>query len=749
VHHPILKDFPLFWIPLLPLLGAFWNGTQGWWTQRRFGRAAVHLPAVILPAASTVVAIWGFLVLWFGDPGTVLHDSLWAWLDIPPLRAEVAFQMDRLSAVMALVVTFVGTLIHVYSTGYMKDDPAYWRFFAYLNLFLFAMLVLVLGDNLLLMFVGWEGVGLCSYLLISFWWRDREKAKAGMKAFVVNRIGDFGFTLGVFLLFFGLMTTPARPVPPADRPGSPDVAGHLEPLPPTSVTFREIEQLLQDPSRRDLLVQRKVLGLSLVTLVCLLLFVGATGKSAQIPLYVWLPDAMAGPTPVSALIHAATMVTAGVYLVARMHFLFSLSPGAMTVVASIGALTALFAASIGLFQHDIKKVLAYSTVSQLGFMFLAVGVGAWWVGIFHLMTHAFFKACLFLGSGSVILGCHHEQDMRRMGGLRRLMPITATTYLLATAAIAGFPFFSGFFSKDEILWKAFDSGNLLLPGGGVLLWGMAAVAAFGTSYYMFRSYYLTFSGSYRGAGDHGADVASGHDADHHAPDPHGTPAEGHHGSLPHESPVSMTAVLAVLAALAVIGGLVGLPHLWHLPNFFEAWLEPVFESSAPRIVSAGHGHGWEWALMAISVALAFGGFGLARWLYRDARNPLPERLARSPNRWVRGLHRVVYHKYYVDEAYDLTAVRGALWTSRAFAWWDVQVVDRLVIWVGAIGRLLGWIGGAMDRAFVDGAVEAVGEMISGAGNRVRRWHSGRIQAYVQGIALGAVALVVVAYLLAW
>jgi len=748
---PILKDFPLFWIPALPLLGAFWNGTQGWWTQRRMGRAAVHLPAILLPALSTLVAAWGFVTLWSAEPGTVLHDTLWPWLDLPPLRADVAFQMDRLSAVMALVVTFVGTLIHVYSTGYMKDDPAYWRFFSYLNLFLFAMLVLVLGDNLLLMFVGWEGVGLCSYLLISFWWRDREKAKAGMKAFVVNRIGDFGFTLGVFLLFFGLLTTPARSPSPRAAPG--EAAAQAEVLPPTSVNFRELEQIFQDPARRDLLLDRKVLGVSLVTLVCLLLFVGATGKSAQIPLYVWLPDAMAGPTPVSALIHAATMVTAGVYLVARMHFLYVLSPGAMTVVASVGALTALFAASIGLFQHDIKKVLAYSTVSQLGFMFLAVGVGAFWVGIFHLMTHAFFKACLFLGSGSVILGCHHEQDMRRMGGLRRRMPVTAITYLLATLAIAGFPFFSGFFSKDEILWKAFDSGNLLLPGGGVILWAMAAIAALGTSYYMFRSYYMTFSGEYRGASVHPHDHAPGGHPDGagaHAPqDPHGDHGEAHGAHLPVESPVSMTGVLVVLAALAVVGGFVGLPHLWHLPNAFEAWLEPVFQSSAPQIRSAGHGHGWEWALMGLSVALALVGFGLARWLYRDAQNPLPGRLMEDQRRWIRVLHRVVYNKYFVDEAYQATAVRGTLWTSRAFAWWDVQVIDRLVLLAGAFGRLLGWIGGAIDRAFVDGAVEAVAAWTGAAGNALRRLQTGRIQAYVQGIALGAVALVVVAYLLAW
>jgi NADH-quinone oxidoreductase subunit L len=718
--HQSLQDFPwLYLIPLLPLLGAAWNGVMGSRTQARFGHAAVHLPAILLPAGSFIIALWAFITLAGAPHGASLYNHLWSWLPVGALNADTAFLMDRLSGVMTLVVTFVGTLIHVYSVGYMHEEPAYWRFFAYLNLFMFAMLVLVLGDNFLLMFVGWEGVGLCSYLLISFWWRDRDKAAAGMKAFVVNRVGDLGFSLGVFLLFWGLLA----------------VAGA------TSITFRGVEEMLTNPANREGLINTQVWGVGLMTLVCLLLFVGATGKSAQLPLYVWLPDAMAGPTPVSALIHAATMVTAGVYMVARLHFLFTLSPVAMTVVATVGALTALFAASIGLFQYDIKKVLAYSTVSQLGFMFVAVGVGAYWVGIFHLVTHAFFKACLFLGSGSVILGCHHEQDMRRMGGLRKLMPITAVTYLLSCAAIAGFPFFSGFFSKDEILWKVFDTGNLLLPGGGLILWGIVVLAALGTAFYMFRSYYMTFSGEYRGhahTNAHGNAHSNAH-------------SDGAHGRahVPHESPASMTGVLAVLGGLAVVGGYLGLPRLWHLPNLFEAWLEPVFEGTSERVLSAGFGHGAEWGLMGFSIVVAFAGFLAARLLYKDGRSRVPARLLESRNKLVRGVHRVIFNKYYVDEAYDAAIVRPSLGLSRALALGDARVIDALVLLVGVIGRALSRVQGAFDRLFVDGLVERVGRVVRAAGGAVRRVQTGRVQAYVQGMAMGAVALVVLAYLLAW
>jgi len=736
VHAPALVDFPLLGlIPLLPLLGAAWNGMLGARLQARFGRAAVHVPAILLPAVSTVIALWAFLSLAQAEHGAALYAHFWTWLHVGELQADAALIMDRLSGVMTLVVTFVGTLIHVYSAGYMKDDPAYWRFFAYLNLFLFAMLTLVLGDNFLVMFVGWEGVGLCSYLLISFWWRDREKAAAGMKAFVVNRVGDLGFSLGVFFLFWALASAPGS-VSASHDAAAPTVASaeHATPAAQlrTSISFRDVERLIQLPEKREHLVNTQVAGLGLATLIALLFFVGATGKSAQIPLYVWLPDAMAGPTPVSALIHAATMVTAGVYMVARLHFVFVLSPVAMTVVATTGALTAIFAASIGLFQYDIKKVLAYSTVSQLGFMFLAVGVGAFWVGIFHVVTHAFFKACLFLGSGSVILGCHHEQDMRRMGGLRKLMPVTAVTYFLSTAAIAGFPFFSGFFSKDEILWKAFDSGLVLLPGGGVTLWALAAVAALGTSFYMFRSYYLTFTGSYRGA----AHAEHGHDD-------HG------HAHTPVESPRSMTWVLATLALLAVVGGYLGLPLLWGLPNLFEGWLEPVFAPSVEHLPSAGFGHGVEWGLMAFSVVVAFAGFFVARALYKDGLSPIPQRLLDSPNALVRRVHRVIFDKYYVDEAYDASVVQPSLALSRGLARGDTRIIDGLVNLAGAIGRVFSAVQGSIDRLFVDGLVNLVGGAVAAAGRAIRRVQTGHVQAYVQGLALGALGLVVLAYLMAW
>ena len=617
---------PLWWIPLLPFLGAAINGVFGRRLQagklggdfsRRLhiGSAAVSLVAVGAVVVAFALACANFVKLVSLDPGhRYLFSHAWSMVRIGSLDVSFSFAMDPLSAVITLIVTGVGALIHIYACAYMKHDPAYWRFFAFLNLFVFSMLLLVLADNLVVMFFGWEGVGLCSYLLIGFWYRDYKKATAGMKDFVVNRVGDFGFICALSLLFWGLggdwgnhghyeadvlprfvavdveplaegeearadgaathevgeaagsayltftshagarvYLDPARR-PRADGPlrapalwcvpfvhqpiptgahslvivpgggavvtGDGDEVAHLKNITFTAgkdkavslvgptVTFREVQDQLVLHDRagthflRNALLQRSLWGAGLVTLICLLFFVGATGKSAQIPLYVWLPDAMAGPTPVSALIHAATMVTAGVYVIARLSFLFSLSPTASGVVAFVGALTALFAASIGFFQYDIKKVLAYSTVSQLGFMFLGVGVGAYWAGIFHLMTHAFFKACLFLGSGSVIHGMHHVehdevavQDMRNMGGLRRVMPTTALSYRIACLAItaAPIPFFAGFWSKDEVLWRAFTTESTG-PVPGLLLYVMGLVAAVGTSFYMWRSYYLTFEG---------------------------------------------------------------------------------------------------------------------------------------------------------------------------------------------------------------------------------------------------------------
>jgi NADH-quinone oxidoreductase subunit L len=731
----------LFLIPLLPLLGAVYAGFFGAKLQRRYGKRAVHSVSVALPWIACLVSVLAFIELARSDPDVIVYQKLWTWFDVGSLNIDVAFAVDRLSAVMILVVTFVGSLIHVYSTGYMHDEPSYWRFFSYLNLFMFAMLVLVLGDSMLLAFVGWEGVGLCSYLLIGFWYKEAKNSVAGFKAFVVNRIGDAGFVLGVFLLFWGLGREAVITTPAVDAAQGPTLHGVVDQaqadartsaaLPERSLKFREMQQLVE---ARPEVTTRTWGSASILTIAALLLFVGAMGKSAQIPLYVWLPDAMAGPTPVSALIHAATMVTAGVYLVARMHFVFALSPVAMTVVTLVGALTAFFAATIGIFQHDIKKVLAYSTVSQLGFMFVAVGVGAYWVAIFHLMTHAFFKACLFLGSGSVILGCHHEQDMRRMGGLKKLMPMTAMTYLVSCFAIAGFPPFSGFFSKDEILWKAFDSGNLLLPGGGLIPWLLIAAAALCTSFYMFRSYYMTFSGEYRGAS------ASGHDETHH---------HGHHGAIPQESPRSMTGVLAVLGALAAVGGFIGLPLLWGLPNWFEHWMEPVFHSTAHRIVSADYGHGVEWVLMISSVGIGFLGFGFARWLYRDAKNPLPALLLKSRSPLVQIVYRVVYNKYYVDEAYQATAVRGTILLARALAWFDTNLVDGIVNACGIVGRALGSLQGLIDRVFVDGLVNAVGDALIRAGRELRRVQNGRIQTYVYGAVFSSVLLLVLAYVVPW
>ncbi|MBN1944271.1 MAG: NADH-quinone oxidoreductase subunit L [Bradymonadales bacterium] len=718
-----MASYPyLFLIPLLPLLSAAFYGVFGLKVHRRFGEKAVHWPAVLLPWGSFLVSAIGLVTLAsLHGEHAALHQSVWSWIHIGALQVDLAFLMDPLSAVMAVVVSLVGSLIHVYSIGYMKGDRSYWRYFSYLNLFMFSMLVLVLADNFLFMFVGWEGVGLCSYLLIAFWYTDREKAAAGMKAFVVNRVGDYGFTVGLLVLFWGLL----------------GVVGA------TSLNFHEVQQLVNAPGMADRLVQ-----VGLPTAVCLLFFLGATGKSAQIPLYVWLPDAMAGPTPVSALIHAATMVTAGVYMVARVHFLFALSPTAMTVVAVVGALTALFAATIGLFQHDIKKVLAYSTVSQLGFMFMAVGVGAWWVGIFHLVTHAFFKACLFLGSGSVILGCHHEQDMRRLGGLGKLMPWTAASYLLSCFAIAGFPLFSGFFSKDEILWQTFDSATLLVPG--TLLWGIGAVAALCTSFYMFRSYYLTFSGTYRGgaAQQQGTGEEAGHKmaaAKASGPDasPLGHPGQGHGHTLPRESPKNMTIVLAVLAFFAVVAGFVGLPHLWHLPNLFEHWLAPVFEAASQGLANAGYGAGVEWTLMAISVVIALAGFFLARWLYRDERNPIPRRLLEQGSPFIRGLHRVVYNKYYVDEAYQVAFVDRATGLASMLAWFDDHVVDGLVNLAGAIGRFFGRIQGAIDLYFVDGLVNLLARTFLVVGKQFRTIQTGRVQSYVYGVMAGSGLLIVI------
>jgi len=730
--------WPLALIPLAPLLSAAYNGLLGRHMQARFGKPAVHIPAILMPAISFAVTVAAFLKLVSlpaEERNLLCH--LWNWLPVGGLDAGLAFLMDPLTLVMCFVVTFVGTLIHVYSVGYMRDEPGYWRFFAYMNLFMFSMLVLVLADNFALMFVGWEGVGLCSYLLISFWYKVHKNAVAGMKAFVVNRIGDFGFLLGVLLLFWGLQGDWAQgrfapqPAEAASAAVSAQAREAAPAAPSPGLTFRHVEQKLSEPAFRQTFLHKTVFGVNLAALVGLLLFLGAMGKSAQIPLYVWLPDAMAGPTPVSALIHAATMVTAGVYMVARLHFIFALSPFLMTWIAVIGVITAVFAATIGLFQHDIKKVLAYSTVSQLGFMFIAVGVGAYWVGIFHLMTHAFFKACLFLGAGSVITGCHHEQDMRKMGGLKSLMPVTAATYFIACCAIAGFPLTSGFFSKDEILWRVFNAGNMIVPGGEIAIWALGALAAIGTSLYMFRSYYMTFSGEYRGE-------KRAHDREAGA---HGGPVHA-----PQESPASMTVVLIVLAALSLAGGLAGLPHLWQMPNFMHQWLDPVFAGTAGLIKEAGHGAAAEWALMAVSIGLALTGWQLARWLYLDGANPIPQKLCETGTAWVRAVHNLVYNKYYVDEIYAATVVKAVMQLRLALDWLDRNVVDGLVNLTGPAATGLAWLNGKMDADVVDGAVNGTASMITDGGGLLRRLQTGNIRTYLQVALAGGIILILADYL---
>jgi len=702
---------PTLWlIPLLPMIGAAILGVLGAPLQRRFGKGIVSAVAVGAMGLSTLVAIYNFFFLLLPLPAESreLHHALFPMLRIGALEVNMAFAMDQLGGVMALVVTVIGTAIHIYSTGYMHDEPSYWRYFSYLNLFCFAMLLLVLGDNFILMFFGWEGVGLCSYLLIGFWYTDVAKAKAGMKAFVVNRIGDWGFVSGLLILFWGVY-----------------FAG-LEP----TVVFRELRELVEDPALRDALVGTQMFGVGVVTLACIGFFVGAMGKSAQIPLYVWLPDAMAGPTPVSALIHAATMVTAGVYMVARLNFLFALSPAAMTVVAVFGAATALFAATIGFFQHDIKKVLAYSTVSQLGYMFIGVGVGAYWAGIYHLFTHAFFKACLFLGSGSVIHAMHwvhHKhghppkdlrlepdpadpQDMRNMGGLASLMPSTRWTYLIACLAIAGIPGFSGFFSKDAILYAAFTS-HTLIPG--LALWAIGWLGAGCTAFYMFRSYYMTFR--FRAPTD---------ELKQHV----------------HESPRSMAWVLWFLAGGAVLAGVLGLP-----PHpLFASWLAPVTQVAESVLGHGAHSIPLEIALGAASVAIAVAGILLARFFYADGALQAQRREALRVG-WDR-LHSLVFDKYRVDEAYDATVVKGTMSTSRGLGWFDLRIVDWLVNATAAIGRGVSYIGGLIDFFIVDGFVNLIADSILDVGSDVRRVQTGRINNYTYVVVAGAVALLFVTYL---
>ena len=699
----------LIWlIPLLPGLGAVLNGVVG---VRYFTKRLTAAVACSTMALATLLSIIAFFQL-LGTETRLYEVTVATW--IPPMPLETAagigtfqvpwaFRLDPLSAMMILVVTGIGLLIHVYSIGYMDHEPrgGYARFFCYLNLFCFFMLMLVLGSNLLVMFVGWEGVGLCSYLLIGYWYERKSASDAGKKAFIVNRLGDWGFILAIFLVFFTFGTLDLRAV--ADAAAT---------MPVETAEF------------------------GVLSLICLLLFIGAVGKSAQIPLHVWLPDAMEGPTPVSALIHAATMVTAGVYMVGRNAVLFSQAPTVMLIVAITGVLTALMAATMALVQTDIKRVLAYSTVSQLGYMFLAMGVGAFAAGTFHLMTHAFFKALLFLGSGSVIHAMANEQDMRRMGGMKLYMPVTFLTMLIGALAIAGIPPLSGFFSKDEILFQTFLRSRVL--------WAVAVVTAGMTAFYMFRLISMTFFGPYRGpAWEH---APAGMDRGATGQD-HGTTNPGHDAhpvwNGPHESQEMMTWPLMVLAMGAMIAGFVGVPEALYGNNAVEHFLEPSFtagvagsaepvaEEAAPHMSPAG-----ELGLMVLSIGVAVIGIALAYHFYVRR----PEKSSQLAERFA-GAHRILTNKYYVDELYDATAVRGTVSLAGGSWKFDAAVVDGAVNGSGWVTRASAWASHVIDKYVVDGIVNLIGWTVSEGSYVFRRVQTGLIQNYALATLLGVFAFV--------
>lgn len=615
----------LLWIMLLaPLVGAIINGLF----LRRASKNVSHLVGVLAMATAFASAVGLFMQFMNqgGEPQTFLAMD---WLKAGGFEAPFKYMVDRLSGMMMLVVTGIGTLIHIYAGGYMHEEPKTYRFFTYLNLFVFMMLQLVMGDNLMVMFVGWEGVGLCSYLLIGYWFSDDKNAAAGMKAFLVNRIGDIGFLFGIFLTYkhFG------------------------------TVSFSELRELIGG-SPLD------AVKLGAIGWITLCFFVGATGKSAQLPLYIWLPDAMAGPTPVSALIHAATMVTAGIFMMTRLNFMFYLAPSTMSVIATVGGLTAFFAATIAIVQSDIKKVLAYSTVSQLGYMVMACGVGAFDAGAFHLLTHACFKALMFLGAGSVIVAMHHEQDMFKMGGLRKYMPITHFVFLIGVLAIIGMPPFAGFFSKDEILWKTFI-------GGGPVLWALGAVTAGCTSFYMVRLLCLTFYGAHRGA-DHGG---------HHGHDHHDAHAHAGHGDhKPHETGPVMWAPLVILAIMSAGVGFLGVPHVLGGHNVFAEYLEPVLMIPAQAkenwsFLEAEHPHSLEMGLMAASVLIMLIASSTAIALY--GKGPAPV-LAKWKKRFA-GLYDTLWNKYFVDEFYFAVFVKPLREMSEfLWAFVDVKIIDGMV-----------------------------------------------------------------------
>jgi NADH-quinone oxidoreductase subunit L len=723
-------------IPILPGIGAAINGLLG---IRSFSRKTAGLVACTMMSAALALSLFAFWQL-LGLPADAraFDVTVAEWIPRIPLETNTGiglfqvtwgFRLDPLSGMMILIVTGIGTLIHVYSTAYMADEPrgGVARFFCYLNLFCFFMLMLVLGNNFLVMFVGWEGVGLCSYLLIGYWYEKKSAADAGKKAFITNRVGDWGFVLGVFLIYYTFGTLDFRAVQNA--------AGVM---PVETMHF------------------------GVLSFICLFLFVGATGKSAQIPLYVWLPDAMEGPTPVSALIHAATMVTAGVYMLGRNAVLFSHAPQVMTIVAIVGVLTALMAASIGLVQYDIKRVLAYSTVSQLGYMFTAMGVGAFSAGAFHLMTHAFFKALLFLGSGSVIHAMGGEQDMRRMGSLRKYMPVTFATMMIGTLAIAGIPPFAGFFSKDEILFRAFLSNKIV--------WVLAVATALMTAFYMWRLMAMTFFGAYRGPAweTHGGHDAHGHAAHAHD-DPHAHDAHGHaaahddhggghgHGPWhgPHESPAPMTFPLQALAIGAIVAGFIGIPAALGGGNTIEHFLEPSFtaevrlkpdtteasrsgaeaasgsvrlqpdhEAAAEHEAEPHVSRLEELGLMAFSVIIALVGISVAQKFY--VTNPeISESLAQR----YAGPHSLLSHKYYVDELYNATVISGTFGSGNALWAVDRNVVDGAVNGAANVTKAGSLFSGFSDKTFVDGLVNLVGWIVQESSLAFRRFQTGLVQNY--------------------
>jgi len=669
-------------IPLLPFGGFLVNAFVG----KRLPKSISGGLATAVMAISFVIALMQVTALVGMPPeNRQIVQVLFNWIHVGDFTLDLSFRLDALSAVMILVITGIGTLIHLYSTSYMHEetDPEFARYFSYLNLFCFFMLMLVLGSNVLVMFVGWEGVGLCSYLLIGYYYEKTSASDAAKKAFIVNRVGDFAFILGALLLV---------------------------------VTFNSLDFTTIALAAKKMPIEATFGTLSLITL---LMFIGATGKSAQIPLYVWLPDAMEGPTPVSALIHAATMVTAGVYMIGRNAVLFEHAPITMQVVAVIGAATALFAGTIGLVQNDIKRVLAYSTVSQLGYMFLAMGMGAFGAGIFHLYTHAFFKACLFLGSGAVIHALHGEQDIRKMGGLKKHIPITYWTFVIASVAIAGVPGLAGFFSKDEILFETFAHGHQLL-------WAVGILTSFLTATYMFRLVHLTFHGEERFHGAEPAHHAAAHGTGHSA---HGT-AHGH--SAPHDAPWPMATALIVLAVGSILAGYIGLPHALGGHNTLGAWLEPAFQATncgqpvttgelaglAIENCEPGEGGkaegdraGLELGLMGVSSLIALAGIGLATFLWLKNRQ-IPARLAAQ----YPGLHRLLLNKYYVDELYDASIVQ------------PIKVVSTEGLWRG------------FDVKVVDGAVNGAGYLVSGVSIVLRLLQNGSVKTYAASMFVGAVAV---------